>query len=136
MSWLIKHKTILVALFSIVFGLVFVAPIFAQSTTVTFGLTYGNQTGLGNQDIRTTISKVINVALSMLGIVAVVIVLLGGFKWMTAGGNEEKTGEARKLIFAGIMGLAIVLSAFAIAQFVLKQLYIATNSDTSQLDKL
>ncbi len=134
MNWLIKNKTILSVLFTLVFGLVLVAPTLA-APSITFGLTYGEATGLGSQDVRTTISSIINVALSLLGIVAVVIVLMGGFKWMTAGGNEEKTGEARKLIFAGVIGLVIILSAFAIAKFVLNQLYIATtgNSNTSNL---
>lgn len=130
MTWLIKNKSILAIVFTLVFGFVFAAPVFAESATMTFGLTYGAATGLGDQDVRTTISKIINVALSMLGIVAVVIVLAGGFKWMTAGGNEEKTGEARKMIFAGVIGLAIILSAYAIARFVLNQLYIATTGST------
>jgi hypothetical protein len=52
--------------------------------------------------------------------------LLGGFKWMTAGGNEDKVGEAKKLITAGIIGLVIILAAFAIATFVLSQLLSAT----------
>jgi hypothetical protein len=66
--------------------------------------------------------------LGFLGIVAVVIILIGGFKWMTAGGNEDKTAEARKLITAGIIGLVIILSAFAIAKFVLDQLLSATGA--------
>lgn len=82
---------------------------------------------LGNQDIRQTIAQIINVALSLLGIVAVVIILIGGFKWMTAGGNEDQVAEARKMIFAGIIGLAIILSAFAIASFVLDSLQSATD---------
>ena len=71
-------------------------------------------------------------ALSLLGIIAVVIILAGGFKWMTAGGNEDKVGEARKMIFSGIIGLAIILSAWAIALFVLNQLNKATNPDASE----
>ena len=51
---------------------------------------------LGNKDPRAMVASVINVLLSFLGIIAVVIILIGGFKWMTAGGNEEKTGEAKK----------------------------------------
>ena len=93
-----------------------------------FGLGYAEETGLGSSDIRATIASIINVALGLLGIVAVVIVLVGGFKWMTAGGNDEKVTEARKLIFAGIIGLAIILSAYAIAKFVLSQLYSATGA--------
>jgi len=82
---------------------------------------------LGKQDIRTTIANVINISLSLLGIVTVVIVLIGGFKWMTAGGNDDQTAEARKWIFSGIIGLAIIMSAWAIARFVLIQLSGATN---------
>jgi len=93
-----------------------------------FGINYGAKTGLGSRDIRDTIGSIINVALGLLGIVAVVIVLAGGFKWMTSGGNEEKSTEARKLIFAGIIGLAIILSAYAISRFVLTQLYTATST--------
>ena len=79
-------------------------------------------TGLGAKDPRAIAAQVINIILGFLGIVAVVIILLGGFKWMTAGGNEDKVGEARKLITAGIIGLIIILASFAIASFVLTQL--------------
>ncbi len=81
---------------------------------------------LGSGDVRQTAARIINVALGFLGIVAVVIVLLGGFKWMIAGGNDEKTGEAKKLIVSGIIGLAIILSAWAITSFVISRLITAT----------
>lgn len=83
---------------------------------------------LGSGDIRSTAAKIINVALGFLGIIAVVIVLLGGFKYMIAGGNEEKTSEARKLIVSGIIGLAIILSAWAITGFVISNLVTATQN--------
>lgn len=86
----------------------------------------GTETGLGQTDIRVTVARIIRVAMGLLGIVAVVIILIGGFTWMTAGGNEEKVGEAKKWIFAGIIGLAIILSAYAIASFVITQLVKAT----------
>jgi Zn-dependent protease with chaperone function len=82
--------------------------------------------GLGTNDIRVTIARIINVALGMLGIVAVVIVLSGGFRWMTASGDEGKVDEAKKIITAGVIGLAIILSAYAIAQFVIDSLITAT----------
>ncbi|MBU0661260.1 pilin [Patescibacteria group bacterium] len=81
---------------------------------------------LGKNSLPETVASIINVALSLLGIIAVVIVLAGGFKWMTAGGSEEKTAEARKLIFAGVIGLAIIMSAWAIARFVLVNLAVKT----------
>ena len=90
------------------------------------GVTLGEEAGLGISDVRVTVARIIRVAMGLLGIVAVVIVLIGGFTWMTAGGNEEKVGEAKKWIFAGIVGLAIILSAYAIASFVITNLVSAT----------
>lgn len=62
--------------------------------------------------------NIINLVLSFLGLIAVVIILIGGFKWMTAGGNEEKVGEAKKLLIAGLIGLVIILLAWGIATWV------------------
>lgn len=87
------------------------------------------ETGLGERDPREIAATVINVLLGFLGIIAVVIILIGGFKWMTAGGNEDKVAEARKLIMAGVIGLIIVLASYAIAMFVIDQLLTATGAD-------
>jgi len=86
-------------------------------------------TGLGERDPRDIAASVIRIILGFLGIVAVIIILLGGFKWMTAGGNEDKVGEAKKLIVAGIIGLVIIVAAFAIATFVLNSLIGATTGN-------
>jgi hypothetical protein len=87
---------------------------------------FSDNVGLGQGDLRETIGKVIQVALSFLGIVAVCIVLWGGMRWMTAGGSEEKVKEAQKIMVAGLIGLAIILSAWAITSFVVTQLVSAT----------
>jgi hypothetical protein len=94
------------------------APAIALAAGPDLGLNYATAIGLGTQDVRTTVSGVIKAFMGLLGIVAVVIILLGGFKWMTAGGNEEKVAEAKKLIISGVIGLIIIMSAYAIAQFV------------------
>jgi hypothetical protein len=86
----------------------------------------GEGIALGETDPRTMAAQIINVILTLLGIVAVVIVLLGGFKWMTAAGNEDKVSEAKKLLGAGVIGLVIILAAWGIANFVLEQLMGAT----------
>lgn len=85
-----------------------------------------NSLGVSNQDVRVTIARIIRVAMGLLGIIAVVIILIGGFTWMTAGGNEDKVGEAKKWIYSGVIGLAIILSAYAIASFVINSLTAAT----------
>ena len=86
------------------------------------------KTGLGGQDPRIMAATIINVVMGFLGIVAVVIVLIGGFKWMIAGGGEDKVGEAKKMITEGVIGLIIVVMAFAIAKFAVNALMSATTT--------
>lgn len=92
----------------------------------TYGLEYSSIMELGTRGLKAMVFTVINVILGFLGVLAIIIVLFGGFKWMTSGGSEEKIGEARNMIIAGIVGLAIVLAAYAIAQFVVVSLVNAT----------
>jgi amino acid transporter len=80
------------------------------------------QTQLGNRPLTETIALIIKIVLSFLGLIAVIIIIMGGFKWMTSGGNESKVEEAKKLMIAGIIGLAIVILAYAIANFIIGRL--------------
>ena len=120
----------------LVVSAVFIAPAFAatynfneNSTGTDFGIKQiEDDMPLGTREFIPTVTSLINVLLGLLGIVAVVIILVAGFKWMTAGGNDDKVSEARKMLFAGVIGLAIILSAWAIAKFVLTQLAGATKT--------
>ena len=91
------------------------------------GLDYGQYTGLGSEDIRFTIASIIRVALGLLGTIALILVLYAGFKWMTAAGNEEQVGDAKKILAAAVIGLVIILSAYSITRFVTERLLIATH---------
>ncbi|MFA6194567.1 MAG: pilin [Patescibacteria group bacterium] len=109
-----------------------VVPAFALTAHAQFdpglnAVSNGLNNSLSSTDPRTVIGRIINMALGFLGVIAVGIVLLGGFKWMTAGGNEEKTGEAKKLLGAGVIGLVIILSSWAIATFIINSLMNAVN---------
>ena len=53
-----------------------------------------------------------------LGVIFLVIVIYAGFKWMTAGGNEEQVTSARKLLINAAIGLAIIVLAYSITHFV------------------
>ncbi len=81
---------------------------------------------LGTRDLKSTINQILSVILGFLGIIATLIILLGGFKWMTSQGNTDKVDEAKKLIGAGVVGLVIILAAYAITRFVLSSVYNAT----------
>jgi len=97
-------------------------------TPTDLGIQYGAATGLGSKDVRTTVASIIKTAMGLLGIVAVVIILIGGFKWMTAGGSEDGAAEAKKWIFSGVIGLAIILSAYALATWIINSLVTATTA--------
>lgn len=113
----------------LVIGAGFLAAHDALAQTITsndLGISYGAATGLGTVDIRLTVARIIRAALGFLGVVAVVMILYGGFIYMTAGGNEEKVSEAKKILINGAIGLVIILSAFSIASFIMSKLVGAT----------
>lgn len=81
------------------------------------------ESGLSNDtDIGEAVGGVINVVLGFLGVVCIILFLYGGFLWMTAAGNEEKVGQAKKIITATVIGLVIVLLSAAAVNFVLTNL--------------
>lgn len=107
-------------------GAVCSAAFFAYSRTalavaqVDLGLNYATAIGLGTQDIRTTIAKVIYYFLGLLGMVGVCLILYAGFVWMTSQGNEEKITQAKRIMVNAIIGLCIIMSAFAITYFIFR----------------
>lgn len=124
------NKTkVFAALFLAVFAMsLFAVPALAQNNDPFGYKTVGNDLGLGNKDLKETIGGIIKAALGFLGLIAVIIVLIGGFKYMTAGGSDEKVQDARKYIVSGIIGLAIILSAYAITTFVISNLITASGA--------
>lgn len=95
------------------------------------GSEFASTAGLGEADLVDTISSIIRIALGFLGVIAVVMILLGGFKWMTAAGADEKVKDAKKILYAGLFGLVIILTAYALASFVIDSLISATSTSSS-----
>jgi hypothetical protein len=87
-----------------------------------------NDIQMGKNDPRTIVANVINIALGLLGVLAIVLILMGGFKWMTAMGNDEKVGDAKRLLGAGVIGLLIVLSAYAVSIYIIRTYLSATGA--------
>lgn len=105
------------------------APVAASAVTNPFeqgqklakdvGTNAGIAEGKGLTEI---IGSIINVVLGFLGIVFLVLLLYAGFLWMTAGGDEGKVKQARGMISQAVIGLVIIVAAFAISNFVLGSL--------------
>ncbi|MFZ4648537.1 MAG: pilin [Patescibacteria group bacterium] len=103
--------------------IVFPMAVSAASTTLDdFGVASTSDLKLSDKDPIAIATGLINTAMSFLGLIAVVIFLVGGFKWMTAMGNEENVKKAKELMAAGVIGLVIILSAWGITTFVLGKL--------------
>ncbi len=90
----------------------------ANAQTPDLGISYPAASGLTSTDVRVVVAQLVRVALGVLGILAVVIVVYAGFTWMTAGGNEERIGVAKKWLTAGVIGMVLIFSAFSIATYV------------------
>lgn len=74
-------------------------------------------------DLMRTLNIVINVALGIIGFVAVVMIIFGGIQYTTSAGDATKVTKAKNTILYGIVGLVIALLAFAIVNFVLVNIF-------------
>ncbi|MDD5527930.1 MAG: hypothetical protein PHO56_03045 [Patescibacteria group bacterium] len=75
-----------------------------------------------NGDLAFGIGMIINTALSLLGVVFLGLIIYGGIMWMTAEGAEERVEKAKGIITNSIIGLVIVLAAYAISYFIISAL--------------
>ena len=74
------------------------------------------------------IGSVIRVILSVSGTVALIFIIWGGIKWMISKGKEDSIKEARKLMTSGMIGIAIIAAAYAITDFVIKQITVVAGA--------
>lgn len=72
------------------------------------------------------LASLINFILGLLGVILLVYIMLAGFYWMTAGGNEDNVKKAKTMMMNATVGLIIVIASFAIATFVQSQLGFGT----------
>lgn len=76
-----------------------------------------NIAGLGKPSLPSLIGRFVQGTLSFVGVIFLILMVYGGFLWMTAGGNEEHVTKAKKLIMSATIGLFIVIGAYAITYY-------------------
>ena len=84
--------------------------------------------GLRSVSLGEVVATVIRTLLAFLGVIFVVLIIYSGFLWMTSAGSEEKIGKAKSIMTAAVIGLVIVLSAYAITIFVLTKILEGTGA--------
>ena len=67
---------------------------------------------------------VINGVLGLLGIIFLSLTFYAGFLWMTAQGNEDNVTKAKNILTTSIIGIIIIVAAYAITNFVLTAILI------------
>jgi hypothetical protein len=78
--------------------------------------------GGGADDLANYIGTVIKAVLSLVGTIFLILTIYAGILWMTASGAEEKIKKARSILTSSIIGLIIVMAAYAITFFVTTKL--------------
>ena len=74
------------------------------------------------------IAQLVNIFMGLLGMIAVILMLYGGFTWMTAQGDADKVKKAQQIIFTATVGIIVIFASWALATFAID--YIASSAVT------
>jgi hypothetical protein len=89
----------------------------------------GGNCNAGGPNLNSLVATVVNVLSVLVAIAAVIMIMVGGFKYITSGGDSSKTSGAKSTIMYAIIGLVIVAFAQFIVQFVVDT---STNPKTNK----
>lgn len=73
---------------------------------------------LGSNDPVAAVANIINWVLGILGLIALALIIYGGFIWMFSRGNEEEVQKAKDIIVGAVIGMVIILASYGIASYV------------------
>ena len=92
---------------------------------------YGNgalQEGAFEQQV----GKIINIALTLVGVIFLILTVYGGYTWMIARGDETQAKKAKDIIIMATIGMAVVLAAYVLTNFIVTRLTTATTATTGK----
>jgi len=113
---------------TIIFAILVATPALAVATGLEeTGTAAGLNTGT-TTTLPVIIGRIIAVGIGLVGVIFLVLMVYGGFLWMTARGDEQKVEKSKELITAAVIGLVIVLAAYVITNFVVSNLLSATTA--------
>ncbi len=125
-----KLRTVLMAtgvaaLFGLVATSVVVAPAYAApactgTNCVSTGINSVGNTG-GGTNLPAIIKTIVNILLFVIGAVAVIMIVVGGIKYVTSNGDSSAVTNAKNTIFYAVIGLIVAVMAYAIVNFVVTQ---------------
>jgi hypothetical protein len=124
-----KIKAILLSLSAMPMLMLAAAPatVFANHNPIHSGLCTGSNLQVQNGEcvpvtesgFQGALTKIINLISIIIGVIAVIMIIFGGFRYITSGGSPDKVTGAKNTILYAIIGLIIVALAQVIVRFVL-----------------
>lgn len=123
-----------------IFTFSFVGPVFADQSLLESQTGFEEIQGVYNADdrpadIRAIIINIIRIVLGFLAVIFLVLMVIAGFKYMTAAGNEDQTKKAMSQITSSVIGLLIILASWVITTAVLRYLTRAVNNNLQIFEK-
>jgi hypothetical protein len=115
----LRMKTALSTLAVFLFAIFVVARSAHAASPLTLDVNIAKTIGLSTTDIRTMVGLIIKSFLTLLGLLAVVLMMYAGFLWMTAQGKPEQLETAKKIMTNAVIGLLIIVSAYGIVLMIL-----------------
>lgn len=86
----------------------------------------GYGTEATKSDVNVLIGKIITIAITFVGVIFLILLIYGGFIWMTARGDEAKVTNAQNILTAATIGLVIIVLAYVASIFVISKLAATT----------
>jgi len=124
-----KHVRLFVAALALLMGLGGAAPALVSADTPKTAVCTALQAGFdcttappNGTSINTAIGAVINILSFLVGTVAVIMIIYGGFRYISSGGDSGKITSAKNTIIYAIIGLVVTAFAQVIVRFVLQKI--------------
>jgi amino acid transporter len=83
---------------------------------------WGSKPMAGSSSLPDIIRYAVQGFLGLLGIIFIILIIFAGYNWLTAGGDEEKVTKAKQTLTRAVIGLIIIVGAYAITYFVFMSL--------------
>lgn len=128
----IKNKKTIMSLLLMVmifFTIIFFANTsMADSLNFDDGKTLQTTTKLGNNDPANITYSIVNWALIFLGLATVIMIIIAGFMWLFAAGNEEQVKKAQAILKGAIIGLLVIMASYGAANYIFTKIVEITSS--------
>ncbi len=110
---------------------------FEKESAFPWFMVYADASGFNTaSSITDLITILISALLSLMGMIFLALVVYGGYLWLTSAGNSDMTEKGKDTIVSAVIGLLIVMGAYAISFYIIRLMYFTTQTDTSETQNL